>query len=91
LGGFGVVEKHYPIKGVMVKSTLEINNANAMNLSKDDVKTKIATDLVLTMLNNDLIEFTQQKDAVSNSIVIRARSFVVNSADVQLLRVIKQE
>ena len=62
-----------------------------MNLSKDDIKTKIATDLVLTMLNNDLIEFTQQRDPVSNFIVIRARSFVVNSTDVQLLRVTEQE
>jgi len=52
----------------------------------DYVKRELANKLVIEMIQNNLIEFTQQRDPITLSTIIKARCFVTPDEQVRILR-----
>lgn len=79
----------YAIKGRMIVASLALSEGELVLLSKDEIKKRLAIQLAEGMLEEGCIEYTQGHDWTNHSVMIRARAFVVPSADVKLLRVSK--
>ena len=80
----------YAIKGIMVIASSAYNSIEMVHLNKDEIKKRLAIQLAEEMLTKGCIEYTQGFDPLNQSTMIRARTFVVPSADVQLLRTMKK-
>lgn len=77
----------YAIKGQMLMVSHHYDDYFMINeMGRDEVKRQLAMQLAMELLKSKLIEFTQEKDAISGKTLVRARAFVTPSNQVQILR-----
>ena len=77
------------IQGKMVACVLNVNEDQFM-YDKDLIRMKMASDMAQFMIDNKLIEFTQQKNYSDLSLTIRARAFVTPDNMVKIIRTLKR-
>jgi len=80
---------NYAIRGRMIVVNHIISNG--LDMSKDEIKSQIAHDLALKMIENEVISFTRRDDLANDDRHIAGRVFLVPSEDVQLLRILNNE
>ena len=76
----------YAIKGQMLMVSHHYDDFMINEMGRDEVKRQLAMQLAMELLKSKLIEFTQEKDAISGKTLVRARAFVTPSNQVQILR-----
>lgn len=83
--------KDLPIGGKLVEGIFEHSAEKAMMMDDDSyrdfVKEHLAHQLVKTLIENNLVEFTSQRNPVTYNDAIRIRCYVTPNDQVKLLRV----
>lgn len=86
----------HPIGGKMVVGRAEMSESFRQMIEDGDktaimeVKEKLATDMVLHMIENKLVEFTHRDDPITMRRQLLIRAFLAPSDQVKILRLAKQ-
>ena len=86
--------KEYAIQGQMliVQKTLDAYELERTGLSanvknfEDEIKKELIQEMVREIVREKCIEFTSQKDMMTNSVTYRARIFVTPDSNVRIIR-----
>jgi hypothetical protein len=79
----------YSIQGkmfVVEKTFASITGVSLSQITDDNLKRMLLTELVEELMNSKCIEFTKQHEPHTGNIVVRARMYVVPDDQVQILR-----
>lgn len=78
----------YPIQGKMIVATYNFNELSTILTDevKDEIRNRLIHQIADFILQNKLVEFTQVKDPVSYSTIVRARCFITPNEQVKILR-----
>lgn len=83
----------YTIQGKMVICRMSIPDymmaTNDPNF-KDNIKMQMATQIATFMLDNKMIDYTQQRDMMGMKTLIAARCFVTPDDTVRIIRTLKR-
>lgn len=83
----------YTIQGRMVICRMSIPDYTLTRMDpnfKDNIKMQMATQIATFMLDNKMIEYTQQRDMADMKTLIAARCFVTPDDTVRILRTLKR-
>lgn len=83
----------HTIQGRMVICRMSIPDYTLANMDpnfKDNIKMQMATQIATFMLDNKMIDYTQQRDMMGMKTLVNARCFVTPDETVRLLRTIKR-
>lgn len=83
-----VEEKHTKIQGKMFTAEIKMFDASLQLpvMDKDQIKKKLAEQIVDQLLISEYVEYTQQKMVLEECVAIRARFFAVPNGDIKILR-----
>lgn len=80
----------YSVKGEMVSFSLQVTDEQQIQnlLQNDEIKKHLVNGLARELLGSKFIEFTKQKDMVTNITTFRARAFLLPDSMVHTMRVL---
>jgi hypothetical protein len=90
--------KEYAIQGKMLTVQKVLNgyelertglSANIKNY-EDEIKKELINQMVREIVKENYIEFTSQKDMMTNSVVYRARIFVTPDSQIRIIRQVQK-
>lgn len=83
-----IPEKHHTIQGKMFTAEVKMYDAALQLpvLDKDQIKRKLAEQILEKLLASEFIEYTQQKLVLEDCVAIRARFYAVPNDQVKILR-----
>lgn len=77
----------HEIRGEMIAVTKKFNELDFLECTPDQVKKLLLNLLAGELMKHDCVEFTQAKDPIDYSTVVRARIFATQDDMVRLIRV----
>lgn len=81
--------KEYAIGGKLLTAILTVDEDTIQSMGKDFVKEKMALQLAMGMLENNMIEFTSMRDHTTLSMRIHARCYLAPDNQVKIIRELK--
>lgn len=86
IGIFPPASTHDIIQGQMLTASLKMTPYEAEQMDEHEMKTLLVSQMMREIWDNNCIEFTKQQDFANDEVIIRARIFVTQNDDVQVIR-----
>ncbi len=86
IGIFPPASTHDIIQGQMLTASLKMSPYEAEQMDDLELKNRLISLIVREIMDANCIEFTKQQDFANDEVIIRARIFVTQNDDVQVIR-----